>query len=882
MPILIGPFDQRGTASVVLPHVVADLLGPSEGDVIAAAPRAIDLRPRGGVFVNSYAAASAYEDVELVLNLAGAAVTWGAIDALASALDPAAAAQFRQLRETDPTLATHTVSVQTGSTSPLGYVPPVRTLFAGAQIEYRGVDLAYLSIVPHSSRMLLLEELAAANYIGLSSTENAQWLTDNGIGFVLEPPPLAAIDRVASLRAATLPANLENFARSPYLVVELDGGSAAGVDAARFGDQLARLASLTDCHLVVLLGGRSGTASFVRHLGPKVREVASVLVQPDPISVISLVQNCDGYIGGSVTGRTIAGGYSIARRSIAWSTSAQRARLDNLRRQWDPIGDDLIDDVAVFAEVGATLLADNDARRTTMRATTASAIEQRWARRTPTSDRPLRVGPPEGAALGGLLAVAERSAARARLVYATINRVVDACQADHHPPDPTDPAELFDAEWYRRMNPDLALAPGAELDHYLDDGWRDGRSPHPCFDPQHYLDQRPDLTDVEPFEHYLTHGWKEGRDPTVWFSTSYYLAHNPDVAENGREPLNHYLANGWRENRNPSAHFDEAWYRRAYPVPPETSGLIDHIRVGQYEGRVTVAPMTPTLIGRAESSTAATAALVHLHYPATWDDLHDVLVHVDEGTRIFVTITPNVDDATRARIVDGFPAAEVVRVDNLGRDSRPMLALLDRLIDEGFDAVLKIHGKQSPQLDFGDTWRRGLLRALCPSRSVMSGIGELFRTSPDLGVAIPFEFAQPLSYGLRDNRRGLHDSAQILAIDLDLDDAWCTSTTVFPRGSMYWFRPAALAALLRLDLDAFEPELGQTDGTLAHVVERLPGLVATAAGYDVIAFLTEAVDKPAPGAVATFPQRHGDDAGAEGSTIDRADHSPDGVAGSLQ
>ena len=55
----------------------------------------------------------------------------------------------------------------------------------------------------------------------------------------------------------------------------------------------------------------------------------------------------------------------------------------------------------------------------------------------------------------------------------------------------------------------------------------------------------------------------------------------------------------------------------------------------------------------------------------------------------------------------------------------------------------------------------------------------------------------------------------------------------FPAGSMFWFRVAALEGLddLILGEDAFEPECGQIDGTLAHAIERFVALFAEQRGY---------------------------------------------------
>ena len=71
------------------------------------------------------------------------------------------------------------------------------------------------------------------------------------------------------------------------------------------------------------------------------------------------------------------------------------------------------------------------------------------------------------------------------------------------------------------------------------------------FDEVFYLKQYPDLADlgIAPQEHYLTEGWRQGRDPCANFSTNGYLAENPDVAAAGINPLVHFLEHGISEGR---------------------------------------------------------------------------------------------------------------------------------------------------------------------------------------------------------------------------------------------------------------------------------------------------------------------------------------------
>ena len=58
---------------------------------------------------------------------------------------------------------------------------------------------------------------------------------------------------------------------------------------------------------------------------------------------------------------------------------------------------------------------------------------------------------------------------------------------------------------------------------------------------------------------------------------------------------------------------------------------------------------------------------------------------------------------------------------------------------------------------------------------------------------------------------------------------------VFAAGSIYWIKSAALKALMALPITSadFEPEMGQVDGTTAHALERVFGLIIAAAGQHI-------------------------------------------------
>lgn len=74
----------------------------------------------------------------------------------------------------------------------------------------------------------------------------------------------------------------------------------------------------------------------------------------------------------------------------------------------------------------------------------------------------------------------------------------------------------FDAAFYVKSNPDVAAARVDPLDHFMLNGWREGRDPTADFDVRHYLITNVDVdaAGINPFYHYIVAGKDEGRTPS--------------------------------------------------------------------------------------------------------------------------------------------------------------------------------------------------------------------------------------------------------------------------------------------------------------------------------------------------------------------------------
>jgi glycosyltransferase involved in cell wall biosynthesis len=117
------------------------------------------------------------------------------------------------------------------------------------------------------------------------------------------------------------------------------------------------------------------------------------------------------------------------------------------------------------------------------------------------------------------------------------------------------PCPIFDTEWYRETYK-ADVGPGSALGHYLQHRHLRRFSPNRYFDIEFYLRANPDVAEagVDPVEHFVRNGYREGRNPSSSFDVSYYS--RLYLQEDNRDPLTHYFevgrAAGYSTYRDPT------------------------------------------------------------------------------------------------------------------------------------------------------------------------------------------------------------------------------------------------------------------------------------------------------------------------------------------
>ena len=89
------------------------------------------------------------------------------------------------------------------------------------------------------------------------------------------------------------------------------------------------------------------------------------------------------------------------------------------------------------------------------------------------------------------------------------------------------------------------------------------------------------------------------------------------------------------------------------------------------------------------------AVVAHLFYADLWDGLLEQLTNLQLPYDLHLSLTAGHSDGLLAAVLARVPTANVVVLPNRGRDVAPFAHLLSSGALDGYDAILKLHGKRS-------------------------------------------------------------------------------------------------------------------------------------------------------------------------------------------
>ena len=185
--------------------------------------------------------------------------------------------------------------------------------------------------------------------------------------------------------------------------------------------------------------------------------------------------------------------------------------------------------------------------------------------------------------------------------------------------------------------------------------------------------------------------------------------------------------------------------------------------------------------------------VAHVFYPEVWSDIEDRLARMPEDYDLIVTLVKGPAESLEGHISTRLPRARIHLVENVGRDSWPLVDLARVGAFEGYDAVLKVHTKRSVHRVDGDAWRLELLDGLLPSPEGIRRIVDLIRRDKDVGLVAP-------TGHLKGAETWGSDQELVEALAARIPFAFDPDGLRYPAGSMYWARPWLLQRLADLEL----------------------------------------------------------------------------------
>jgi len=212
-----------------------------------------------------------------------------------------------------------------------------------------------------------------------------------------------------------------------------------------------------------------------------------------------------------------------------------------------------------------------------------------------------------------------------------------------------------------------------------------------------------------------------------------------------------------------------------------------------------------------------TAVVLHLYYTELYDEMKEKLKHLENKFDLYININNNASIEFFKKVINDFPSAKIYSCENRGRDILPFIEMMQDILPLNYKYICKIHSKKSLHRVDGGKWRNHLIDRLLNSKETIAKIKNQLDSETGLIVAKKNVFSYQEWIGSNDEIVKQFAKKANIRIPNDF---------MFPAGSMFWFSPNIFKKLVKyIDLTKFEFEKGQIDGTKAHAVERIFGLL---------------------------------------------------------
>lgn len=233
---------------------------------------------------------------------------------------------------------------------------------------------------------------------------------------------------------------------------------------------------------------------------------------------------------------------------------------------------------------------------------------------------------------------------------------------------------------------------------------------------------------------------------------------------------------------------------------------------------------------------------IHLFYVDLLDEFINYLNNMPYTFDLFISTKESEDiEAIKARCsqINHLAQCYVRSVANRGRDLSPLYVEFGKEIQQ-YDYFLHVHSKKSLYTGTEQkNWRNYSMEALLGSSEQIKKIFGLFTKQDEkVGLFYPEPDTDFPMWGLDWLSNEVQGRYLLSRLYINQPEQ---GLFYYPAGSFFWAKVKALQPVfdLKLSLNDFPEEHGQTDGTLAHALERVIQFVAVNQGYNAAIYDAE-------------------------------------------
>jgi len=229
------------------------------------------------------------------------------------------------------------------------------------------------------------------------------------------------------------------------------------------------------------------------------------------------------------------------------------------------------------------------------------------------------------------------------------------------------------------------------------------------------------------------------------------------------------------------------------------------------------------------------AVHVHLYYEDLIDEFVSYLNNIPYPFDLYVSVRDSADRLTleqKFRQIENIKVIDIRVTINRGRDIAPLYVQFGPEIEK-HDYFLHVHSKKSlftGKEQYG--WRQHSLDSLLGNKELIEKIFSLFEDpEKKVGLFFPETFGEMHCIAQDWLANSATGKALLESMNIEFDNGLFN----YPVGSFFWAKMDAVRPFFdkHFVYEDFPEEAGQTDGTLAHALERAIAFVVRSEGYQL-------------------------------------------------